>query len=89
LNKTFWLNPLHFNLRDNNYGIFLSYSGANLGIADFLSYKLRFTDASGSGIYIVPIDDSDAWFYYFLGNDMIIDSETNFIAKQMKLTKAR
>lgn len=61
-----------FDLANKNFAIFLSGSGTSI---EFLRYKLSFTNASGSLVYINPLDDSDLYMLKYLGSDIIVDEE--------------
>jgi len=89
LQSSYGANPVLFDLKNNNYALFLSYSWATSWVADFLTYKLRFTGASWSWIYIVPLDDTKNDFFTFLWSDIIIDAEWNFLSRQLRLIKAK
>lgn len=75
-----------FNLKENNYAIFLSSTGTT---ADFLKYKYYFTNQTGSIIYTVPLDDSlpDQMAYY--GNTIIIDTDGSYIGKEQEFIRPK
>jgi hypothetical protein len=75
-----------FDLKNKNYGIFLTDSGS---VGDFLKYKYYFTNQSGSIVYTVPIDDSDPYQIVYYGNDIVIDSENRYVSKEQEIIKPK
>lgn len=43
-------------------------------------------NASGSLVYINPLDDSDPNTLKFLGSDILIDDEGHYVTKTMEIT---
>lgn len=77
-----------FDLQNKDYAIFLSFSGnlSNSGV-DFMKYKITMENQYGSGIYIVPIDDSGSGSMRYLGTDIIIDTEWDYRYKQFEVMR--
>jgi hypothetical protein len=75
-----------FDLKNKNYGIFLTDSGS---LGDFLKYKFSFANQSGNLVYTVPIDDSDPYQIVYYGNDIIIDSENKMISKEQEIIRPK
>lgn len=77
-----------FDLKNKDYAIFLSFSGnlTNTWI-DFLKYKISMENENGSGIYIVPIDDSTSGITKYLGTDILIDQEGKYRYKQFEVAR--
>jgi hypothetical protein len=75
-----------FDLKNKNYGIFVSGSGSS---TTYLKYKFSFVNQSGSLIYTVPLDDSDPYQMTYYGSDIMIDTENNYITKQQEITRPK
>lgn len=77
-----------FDLKNKDYALFLSFSGnlTNTWV-DFLRYKLTMENENGSGVYIVPIDESWTGIIKYLGEDIIIDREGDYRYKQFEIVK--
>lgn len=77
-----------FDTKNKDYAIFLSFSGnlTNTGI-DFLKYKINMENEYGTGIYIVPLDESNSGIIKYLGTDIIIDRDKDYRYKQFEVVR--
>jgi hypothetical protein len=70
-----------FNFQNNMYAIFLKSTSSNT-----LLYKITWLDrTSDKEMYIVPIDDSDPNIVKYLWNEILIDEEWKYIAKETEI----
>ncbi|EKD29697.1 MAG: hypothetical protein ACD_78C00314G0002 [uncultured bacterium (gcode 4)] len=77
-----------FDFQNRDYALFLSFSGNILNSAiDFLKYQITMANASGSGLYIVPLDDTGFGMIKHLGFDIVIDSEQDYRYKQFEVVR--
>lgn len=77
-----------FDLKNKDYAIFLSFSGnlTNTGI-DFMKYKMMMENQYGSGVYIVPLDETTNGIIKYLGTDIIIDKDIDYRYKQFEIVR--
>lgn len=77
-----------FDLKNKDYALFLSFSGnmTNTGV-DFLKYKMSMENEYGTGIYIVPMDESSNGIIKYLGTDIIIDRDGDYRYKQFEIVR--
>ena len=77
-----------FDLKNKDYAIFLSFSGnlTNTGV-DFLKYKMSMENEYGTGVYIVPLDESSNGVIKYLGTDIIIDRDKDYRYKQFEVVR--
>ncbi len=77
-----------FDLKNKDYAFFLSFSGnlTNTGV-EFLSYKISMQNEQGTDIYIVPIQDAENGTMKYLGNDIIIDSDSDYRLKEFEVVQ--
>lgn len=54
-----------------------------------MKYKITGETPTGSGIYLVPLDDSDPNFIKYLGNDILISSQNEYISKQFEIIEPK
>ena len=54
---------------------------------DFLKYKITMEDEYGSGVYIVPLNDSVNGTIKYLGSDIIIDRDGNYRYKEFEVVR--
>ncbi len=77
-----------FDLKNKDYALFLSFSGnlTNTWV-DFLKYKITMENEHGSGVYIVPINDSVSGTVKYLGSDIIIDRDGDYRYKEFEVVR--
>lgn len=77
-----------FDLKNKDYAIFLSFSGnlTNTGV-DFLKYKISMENEYGTGVYIVPLDETTNGIIKYLGTDIIIDRDKDYRYKQFEIVR--
>ncbi|USN59255.1 MAG: hypothetical protein H6767_04185 [Candidatus Peribacteria bacterium] len=73
-------NEYTFDFLTYDYAIFLQ----NMQSTPLL-FKLTAETPTGTGIYINPVDDSDTNLVKVLANDIILDNDGNYIAKQFEV----
>jgi len=77
-----------FDFQNRDYALFLSFSGNALNAdIDFLKYQITMVNATGSGLYIVPLDDTGFGMIKYLGFDIVIDSEQDYRYKQFEVVR--
>lgn len=73
-----------FDFVNNDYGVFLQNTSTGT-----LYFNLKVFSTSGSGVYINPINDSDAVTTKYLGNDIIIDSDGKYLSNQFEVVNLK
>lgn len=79
-------NAKAFDFKNRNYAIFLSYPVAYANGITHLKYRISGENDSGSGLYLVPIDDSYEGSVKYLGSDVVIDKSGNYRSKTLEFS---
>ena len=74
-----------FDLKNKLYWIFFFAAGAG---TEYFKYKFSFYNEFWAPIYSVPLDDSSDEMKFY-GNDILIDSENNYIYKEMEVAQPK
>jgi hypothetical protein len=73
-------NEYVFDFLNNDYALFIknNWTGA-------LLYQVTWETTTGTWIYITPIDDSDSEIVRYIWNEILLDTDSRFVAKQTEL----
>lgn len=67
-----------FDFKNRNFAVFVSYPPAYSGSVTHLKYRIAGETEGGTGMYLVPIDDSVSGVLKYFGSDIVIDSSGNY-----------
>lgn len=81
LNSTLTGNEYEFDFMNHDYALFIENTSTGA-----LLYRIRWYDiATGSGIYLSPLDDDDTSIFWYLWSHVLIDDTGRLIANQYEV----